>query len=155
MRTPGSRISLALATLMALGGARSLRAQIGVGTWVRQGTASMPGMTLTVEACCGKGRRLTYHVKAGATSVVMVVESRFDGSDAPLLVAGKPSGQTMAIKRVDDRHMSAVLKVNGQVVGTSQGALSPDGRTLTVLDEFTSSAGGQATGKFTEIWVRQ
>jgi hypothetical protein len=30
-----------------------------------------------------------------------------------------------------------------------------NGRTLTVLNDFSSSAGGQQVGKYTEVWVRQ
>jgi hypothetical protein len=31
------------------------------------------------------------------------------------------SGETMAIKRVDDHHLSTVLKMNGKLFGTSEG----------------------------------
>lgn len=86
--------------------------------------------------------------------MLLTVESRFDGSDAPLLIGGKPSGQTMAITRVDDHHASAVLKMNGRVFGTSKSTLSADGRTLTVINDLTSSASGQPAGRFTEVWVR-
>jgi hypothetical protein len=141
--------------VLALGSATSLHAQIEVGTWVRQATDSMPGMTMTVEACCNGGRRLIYHIVIAGTETVLTVESRFDGSDAPVLMGGKPSGQTMAIKRVDDRHTSAVLKMNGRLFGTSKATLSADGRTLTVINDLTSSTGGQPIGRYTEIWMRK
>jgi hypothetical protein len=120
--------SLAWAVMLAgaLGTARSLDAQIPVGTWVRQPTKSMPG-----------------------------VESRFDGSDAPVLMNGKPSGETMGIKLVDDHHASTVLKMNGTIFGTADGTLSPDGKTLTVIDDYNSAAGGQPVGKHTELWTRK
>ena len=144
-----------VALLGALGSARSLHAQIGVGTWVRKSTASMPGMTMTVEACCNGGRRLIYHIDINGTATVLTIESRFDGSDAPVLMAGKPSGETMGIKRVDDHHVSTVLKMNGKVFGTSKATLSADGTTLTIINDYTSSAGGQPAGKNTEVWVRK
>jgi hypothetical protein len=46
------------------------------------------------------------------------------------------------------------LKMNGRFFGTAKATLSADGKTLTVINDFTSSAGGQAVGKYTEIWVR-
>jgi hypothetical protein len=144
-----------VAILMTLGSARSLHAQIEVGTWVKQSTDSMPGMTMTVEACCNGGRRLTYHIVINGTEMLLTAESRLDGSDAPVLMGGKPSGETMAITRLDAHHASAVVKMNGRVFGTSKATLSADGRTLTVLNDYTSTAGGQAVGRFTEIWVRR
>lgn len=148
-------LACSVALLGALGSARSLHAQMGIGTWVRKATAAMPSMTMTVETCCNGGRRLTYHVDINGTETILTVESRFDGSDAPVLIAGKPSGETMGIKRVDDHHMSAVVKMNGNAFGTSQATLSADGKTLTVINDYTSSAGGQPVGKYTETWVRK
>jgi hypothetical protein len=68
----------------------------------------MPGMTMVVEACCNGGRRLIYHVVIDKTETLLTVESRFDGGDAPVLMNGKPSGETMAIKLADDHHASTV-----------------------------------------------
>jgi hypothetical protein len=68
---------------------------------------------------------------------------------------GKPTGETMAIKRVDAHHASTVLKMNGQQFGTSEATLSADGKTLTVRNDLTASGGGQQAGKHTEIWVKQ
>src|SRR5262245_4514562 len=50
------------AFLAALSWAVPARAQIEIGTWVQQ-SGTMPGMTMTVETCCGStGRRLTYRM---------------------------------------------------------------------------------------------
>ena len=142
--------------ILVLASARSLHAQVEIGTWVRQDTASMPGsLTMVVEACCHGGRRLTYHILIDKTKSLLTVESPFDGTEVPVLMNGKPSGETMAIKRVDAHHASTVVKMNGAFFGTSKATLSGDGRTLTVLNDFTSAAGGQQVGKFTEIWVRK
>jgi hypothetical protein len=126
----------------------SLRAQSFVGTWVRQDT------TMTVEMCCGSGRRLTYRVVMNGNEMIMVVESAL-GTEAPLLVGGKPSGETKAISQIDDRHAIAVFRMNGQPFGTAKGTLSPDGKTLTIEDEYTSAAAGQQAGKQTETWIRK
>jgi len=141
--------------LIALGSPRSVQAQLEIGTWVRRATDSMPAMTMQIEACCNGGRRLIYHVDINGTETLLVVESQLDGSDAPVLMNGKPSGETMAITRVDDHHSTAVVKMNGRPFGTSQATLSADGRTLTVINDISSSASGQAAGKYTEVWVKQ
>jgi len=127
-----------------------LTAQLGVGTWVRTDSAG-PRMTMTVEPCCGGGFRLTYHV----ANVVMTVDSPMDGRAVPVLIDGKPSGETMAIKRLDAHHAVTTMTMNGQAFGTSRSTLSADGKTLTVEDDFTAAAGGQAVGKRTETWVRR
>jgi len=145
----------AIALLGALGSPSRLHAQLPVGTWVRQPTASMPTMTMKVEACCGSGRRLSYNLGSNSTAMVLTIESRFDGSSAPVLINGKPSGQTMEIKRVDDHHLSNVLKMNGKTFATSKATLSADGKTLTVITDVTSAAAGMPLGKSTEVWVRQ
>lgn len=51
------KLALAVGMLWAIGGPRSEGAQVGVGTWVRQGDAAdkTGSMTMTVEACCGAG----------------------------------------------------------------------------------------------------
>jgi hypothetical protein len=150
MHMAARRLAWGILTLVSLQG-RLVCAQSFVGTWVRQDTP----MTMTVEMCCGGGRRLTYHVPVNGNDVVMIVESALDGKDAPVMVGGKASGQTMAIRQVDDHHATAVLKVNGQMYGTARGALSVDGNTLVVEDEFTSAVAGQPVGKQTERWIRK
>jgi hypothetical protein len=140
--------------LGALALASSLQVQTGIGTWVKQAEASARGaVTMTIEACCHGGHRVTY--RAVGTETVMTIQSPFDGSDAPLLVGGKPSGETMGIKWVDGHHTITVLKMNGQTLGTSKATFSADGKTITIEDEYTSTAGGQPVGKQTEIWVRK
>ena len=134
----------------------ALEAQMVVGTWVRTPTKTAPGqMTMTVEPCCGSGYKLTYRFATGQQTMVMTVSSPFDGTEVPVLVDGKPSGETMAIKRVDDHHASTVLKMNGEPFGTSQSTLSADGKTISVINEVTNAASGNPVGKVTETWTRQ
>lgn len=108
---------------------------------------------MTVEACCNGGRRLTYRL--GNSGQVMVVESPFDGGEVPVLLNGKPSGETMAIKRLDDHHTFTIVKMNGKEFGTSKATLSADGKTITVENDFTASVGGNPVGKHTERWLRK
>jgi len=121
-----TRLFFGVVFISAVGWASQAYAQLGVGTWLR-----------TDEH--GKG-------------ITMTVESPFDGTDVPALVGGKPSGETMAIKRVDDHHYTAVVKMSGKPYGTSSAVLSPDGKTLTV--ESVIDMGGKQQ-KIIETWVKQ
>lgn len=143
-----------LAFSMVVGWASPARAQLAVGTtWVRTDEAGK-GIVLNVEACCNGGRRLVYHIPSmgGQPASTMSIDSPMNGTEAPTLVAGKPSGQTMAIKRVDDHHLTAVLKVNGQPAATYNGTISADNKSMTV--DGVVGTGSQAL-KLTETWVRK
>ena len=127
--------------------------QLGVGVWVKQDSGSQKPLTMTVEECCNGGRRLTYFL--GDLDLEMVVESAFDGSEAQVLIAGKPSGETMAITRVDSHHTSTIIRMNGKPFGTSKAELSADGNKLTVRNEYAQAAGGHAAGVQNEVWIRK
>ena len=139
----------------AFGMPGAMQAQLGVGTWERQsdkGSKGVGSMTMTVEPCCKGGYKLTYHIAFNGVTSVMKVESPFDGTAVPVLVDGKPSGETMSITRVDDRHSTTVMTMNGKPFGTSKSTLSADGKTLTVIDDIAQSGGVQPK---TEIWVKK
>ena len=142
-----------IAVLFALTSGSSLQAQFSVGTWVQ--TAPMKGITMNVDQCCNGGRRLTFHITLGQKTQTVTVESRFDGSDAPQVVDGKPNGETMALKRVDERRTTTVFKRNGKVFRTSTATESADRMTMTVENEFLDTADGRVTGKMTETYVRK
>jgi len=140
--------------LSAVGWAHQAHAQFGVGsTWLRT-DAEGKGMTMTAEACCNGGLRLVYQIPLAANqpAATMTVDSPMDGTEAPVLMGGKPSTETMAIRRVDDHHYSAVLRMGGKPFGTSNGTVSPDGKTMTV--ETVSQGGGKVV-KTIETWVRK
>ena len=63
-----ARVALMVGVLATAG---PLSAQVGIGIWHRKETPTTPGkMTMTVAACCGQGRRLTYHfaiIRGGRT----------------------------------------------------------------------------------------
>ncbi|HEY6173001.1 MAG TPA: hypothetical protein VIX73_01105 [Kofleriaceae bacterium] len=124
-----------------------------VGTWVKKTEADKPKITLTIEVWGNDKAKLTYHLKQ--PSMELTIVSNLDGSDAPVLVNGKPSGETMAIKRIDKRHSTTVVKMNGKSFGTSKGVFSEDFKTLTVDNDFTESGGGNQAGKSTEVWIRK
>jgi hypothetical protein len=120
-------------------------------TWLRT-DAHVKGFILTVAACCNGGLRLTWQIPGSQPASTMTVDSPMNGTEVPVLVGGKPSGQTMAIKRVDDHHYTTILKMNGQPFGTSTSTISADNKTMTV--NGTLGVGSQ-TQKTTETWVRQ
>jgi hypothetical protein len=88
--------------------------------------------SMTVEEA-GSGWKLTYRlVGPGAQEGVTTVVTQLDGKDAPILINGKPSGQTMAIRKIDSHHTFTVLKSQGKEAGTSKAELSADGKVLKV-----------------------
>jgi hypothetical protein len=141
--------------LSALGLASQAHAQLGVGTWVRT-DAEGKGVTMTVASCCSGGFRLTYQIPAapGQPAMQLVVDSPMDGTEVPALVGGKPSGETMAIKRVDDHHYRAIMKMRGQPLGTSTGTLSADAKTLTV-ETVNQNRSAAPAEKIIETWIKK
>jgi hypothetical protein len=146
---------------MALGAPLARAGEAGLGSWVMQptpgssGSKGTGGMTMTIERWGKGGRKLTYRIKVPAGEMVSTIESPLDGSDAPVILNGKPTGETMGIKRVDDRHTVAVLKFKGQAFGTSRASFSPDFNTLTIENEITAAVAGRQIGKHTEVWLRR
>lgn len=125
-----------------------------VGTWIKKAEGGKPEMTMTVEAWgAGKGK-LTYRVK-GMMGIAVTIVSALDGSEAPVLVNGKASSETQAIKLVDKYHLVTVVKMDGKPYGMSKGTFSKDFRTLTVENDFSAATGGSAAAKSTEVWVRK
>ena len=116
-----------------------------VGTWVRRDAKEPVHITMKVEAA-GAGLRLTYTIVSAQTPAgqVMTVLTQLDGKDAPIMVNGKPSGQTMAIRSVDSRHAAAVLKFQGQQTGTSKSEISLDGKVLKSEGTATGADGKPA-----------
>jgi len=133
----------------ALGWAALAYAQIPIGTWERT-DAQGKGIVLTVTKCCNGGLRLVYSIPAnqGQSAATLTVDSPMDGTEVPALVGGKPSGETMAIKRLDDRHYEGIVKMDGKPYGTSKSTLSADAKTITV-------EGVYGTQKIIETWVRK
>ena len=151
-----SLFTLVMASLPGLVSATLLYAELGVGTWVRQADAKNPvDITMTVEPCCNGGRRLTYHIRFGNQTQVMVVESPFNGTAVPVIVDGKPSGETMAIKQTDSRHWTTTMTMDGKPFGTSSAEISVDGKTLNVENKITFAAAGQSAGVQKEVWTKK
>ena len=103
---------------------------IQTGTWVRRANKDGLSSTMLVEAA-GTGQKLTLKFRFGnGASSTMICTTRWDGQDAPVYVDGKPSGETMAIRMVDGRHITTILKMNGKPMATQESEVSADGRVI-------------------------
>jgi len=146
-------VSMVFVALLA-GAPPAAAADSPIGTYVKKEKGGE--MTLKIEQWGPGKAKLAWSFKGrGMDGMSMSLISGLDGKDAPLLVNGQPSGETMAIKLIDKLHSSAVLKMNGKPFGTSKGTFSADFKTMTVENDFTSSVGGNTAGKTTEVWTRQ
>ena len=126
------------------------------GRWVLSEHAPGGRLTMTVEEV-GTGWKLTHEVvgpTAGASSVSTVL-TPLDGKEVPVLVNGKPSGQTMRIRKIDSRHTVTVMMFHGEERSVSKSEISPDGKVLTVETEYSTSNPIGLTGKQIEHWKRQ
>jgi hypothetical protein len=129
------------------------------GVWVLRDTTTPFRLTMTLEEV-GSGWKITYRIpvpdrQGGAAPSVMTVETGLDGKEVPSLVDGKPSGQTMDIRKIDDRHASTVVKIDGKQTGVSKSELSADGKVIKSESEFTVSGPSGAAGKQVQYWDKQ
>jgi len=138
--------------IATLASARGLLAtDLAIGTWTSK---NYPGMTMIIEPRVAGGWKITYHIKYGDKESLMVIDSALDGAEVPVMVNGKASGETMAIKKLDYHHTSTVVKMNGAPFGTSNSELSADGKTITVQNDTVALAGNPSK-KATETWDRK
>lgn len=148
-RFPSMAFVVCLLSLSSLVGADSLWS----GTWVLREPPQAGRLTMTVEEV-GTGWKLTYKVVGPSApgSTVSTVLTPLNGNDVPVLVNGKPSGQTMGIKKIDSRHTVTVLRFKGKETGISKAELSPNGKVLTVETDYATS---NPMGKEIQYWDRQ
>jgi hypothetical protein len=129
------------------------------GVWLLRESAAGFRLTMTIEDV-GAGWKITYRIPAPAargtaTTSVMTVETALDGKDAPNLVDGKPSGQSMQIRKIDERHTNTVLKFQGKQTGISKSELSADGKTITAENDYLDSAANESASKQIQHWDKQ
>jgi hypothetical protein len=151
--TRSLKVLMVAAVFSLIGASPAAAADSPVGTWVKKGEEAKPKMTLTIEAWAPGKAKLTWRI--ADVKLVLTLVSALDGSEAPLLANGKPSGETMSIKMLDRLHSVGTVKMNGKPFGTSKSTFSPDYKTMTVENDFTESVGGNMAGKTTEVWTRK
>lgn len=145
----GMALVICLLSLSSIAAADSLWS----GTWVLR-VPSLEGRLMMAVEEVGAGWNLTYKVVGpdAPTSTVSTVMTPLDGKDVPLLVNGKPSGQTMGIKRIDTHRTVTVLKFKGKETGVSKAEVSPDGKVLKVEIDYSAS---NPIEKEIQYWDRQ
>ena len=79
-------------------------------------------------------RETIYTMSADKPSVLIQYNARFDGNDYPIT---NSTLSTVSLKRVDDRTVERIGKIQGQVVETETRTLSDNGRVLTVTTKGT------------------
>jgi hypothetical protein len=149
-----TRVSFVACALLL--GRPAAAADSPMGTWTKASDlANAKGnLILTIERWGKGGAKLVWRMKG--QPIVMAIESALDGKDAPLLVNGQPSGETMGITRIDGHHAATILKFNGKQFGTSTATFSDDFTKMTVENVVQDRTDvGPPPGKTTEIWTRK
>jgi len=123
-----------------------LAADAAVGTWkLNVGKSKFhPGppplsATLSYEASGSGVKRTGEMVNADGTKISFEYTAEYDGKDYP--VTGNPNGDTIALKKVNDRTVEATLKKGGKVTTTAHRLVSTDGKTLTLTITGTDAKG--------------
>ena len=151
-RFPGMAFVVCLLSLSFMVGADSLWS----GTWVLREPPQGGHLTMTVEEV-DPGWNLTYKVVGpdATGTIYSTVLTQLDGKEVPVLVNGKPSGQTMAIKKIDSRHTVTDVKFQGKEMAISKSELSPDGKVLKVETHYADSNPTGLVGKQIQYWDRR
>ena len=142
--------------LVLLGLSVTVRADsVWVGTWVQRQTGQGLALSMTLEEV-GNSWKLTYKLTGPNTPTITInVLLPLDGRDAPTMVDGKPTGQTMSLRKIDSRHYAGVLKFQGKETGTSKGEISSDGKVLKVETDNTIDSANGPAGKITQYWDKK
>jgi hypothetical protein len=128
---------------------------LAAGTWIKRVDKSPLIMSVKED---GKVRKITYRrlLLNGKEDdeMVLTVETKQEGEEAPVLLNGKPTGQTMSVRRVDDTHVVTLLKFEGREIATSTTEISADGRVLKDENETKAGVPGQEPGTQVVYWDR-
>ena len=89
-------------------------------------------MSVSVESVDQHGKRVSLHYTAGE-----------NGKDYPM--TGLASADAIATKRIDTWTFETETKKNGQVVGSSRGKISKDGKILVLVSKTVNPAGQSIT----------
>jgi hypothetical protein len=128
------------------------------GVWVLRDSTKGFRLTMTLEEV-GAGWKITYRIPGqdarAAAASVMTIETALDGKEVPNLVGGKPSGQTMEIRKVDGRHTLTIVKFQGKQTGVSKSEISPDGKVIKTENDMAVSSPNGTAGKQVQYWDKQ
>src|SRR6185436_14023744 len=102
MRSLTVAVVTGVSALWLMGATPAAAADSPVGTWVKKAEGGKPAMTLTVDEWSSNKVKLTWRIPEA--KLVLTLVAALDGSWAPLLINGQPSGETMSIKIIDKLH---------------------------------------------------
>ncbi|MGZ5132346.1 MAG: hypothetical protein ACXWCN_06685 [Caldimonas sp.] len=129
------------------------------GVWVLRNPTKGFRLTMTLEEV-GDRWKISYRIpvpdgRGGGVSSVMTIDTALDGKEVPNLVDGKPSGQTMEIRKVDSHHTYTVIKFQGKQTAISKSELSADGKVIKTDNDFAVSSPDGTAGKQVQYWDKQ
>ena len=131
--------------LFALGGSL-LAADAASGTWKLNPAKSKysPGpapasATVTYEEKNNGIKRTGQTVEADGRKTAFEYTAKYDGKDYP--VTGSDLFDTISLKKINDRTVTATLKKSGNVVRSARRVVSADGKTLTITITGTDDKG--------------
>ena len=101
------------------------------------------------------GRLYESHAPGQADSTLQVIQSQLDGKYVPVMINGEPNGQTTAIRKIDDRHLTSITKDQGRVIGTSKSEISADGNVLRIDNDYAITSTNPTAKTITEYWDRK
>jgi hypothetical protein len=126
-----------------------------VGTWIKR-PSSTPPMMMVIESA-GPGIKITYKMLgpngAPMEDKAVTVVTALDGKEAPMMMDGKATGQTMATLRTDANHATTIIRMQGKDFGKSTTELSADGKAMKVENDV--SAINPSAGKQVEYWDKR
>jgi hypothetical protein len=150
---PMTRLPLAFFLLVLAAATQADMGVLALGTWVQRNGV----LVLTIEEA-GAARKLTYRTRGPDGKFMkgdLTLVTMGDGKDSPMLVDGKPTGQSLAIRKVDANHTLTVIRLNGKDCGTSRAEISADGKVMKSEDEYTNTACGMVGKKTVNLWDRK
>src|ERR1700722_11354540 len=147
MKRPLLHITLTILAALAFTSLAAAQSDLRVGTWslnvakskytpgpppsseTRTYMAQGHGLQVSIESVDTKGNRASLRYTASD-----------DGKDYPM--TGLTVANAVSIKRIDARNFEVDTKKDGKIIGTTRGAISKDGKTLTLTSQTLNSAGG-------------
>ena len=118
-----------------------------LGTWKMNITKSTfsqgtgyKSATSRIEAVDGGVKHTLDTVYADGTSRQWEYTTAYDGKDVPV-IGNSPTGDTVAITRVDTNTTQTIYKKNGKITVIQTSVVSSDGKTRTVTTKGTNPMG--------------
>lgn len=149
-----NRFAIVVCLISTVSGALA-QLPLPVGTWIKR-PSSTPPMMMVIESA-GPGIKITYKMLgpngAPMDDKLVTVVTALDGKEAPMMMDGKATGQTMATLRTDANHATTIIRMQGKDFGKSTTELSADGKTMKVENDF--SVANPSVGKQVEYWDKR